>query len=91
MIERRLVYVEWVDSSELYGWTKPANMLDESLMCYSVGWLMEESHDRIVLCSSISLVVDKDDPRGSGTIGIPKVAIKKMRTVKLPTVAKVWK
>lgn len=90
-MKKRLVYVEWVDSSELYGWITPSAMLEEKLLCCSVGWLMEESDDRIVLGSSVSFVVSPDDPKTCGTIGIPRVAIKRMHTLKLPATAKVWR
>ena len=90
MVRKRLVYVEWIDSSELYGWTSPTRMLDENLMCFSVGWLVEESDDRIVLGSSISYVA-APDIKTTGTLGIPKVCVVKMHTLKIPATAKVWK
>lgn len=89
MARKRLVYVEWIDSHEVFGWSDPNVLYNDPMLCFSVGWLMFENEQRIVLGSSISVINGVDDPRTAGTMAIPKVAIKVMNNLKLPYRAKV--
>lgn len=83
-MKRRLVYVEWEDSYEKYGWISPDKVLDHPMICFSVGWLMEEDERRIVIGSSISLINGPDDPMITGAMGIPKGSIKRLVNMKTP-------
>jgi len=64
--------VEWVDSSSDDGWEdkhKVEEEFEESLTCYSVGFLVYESDDRIVLLSH------DGSKQWSTRITIPKVCV----------------
>lgn len=81
------VYVEWIDSSRLEGWTNRAEVEDlararNGLACSSVGLLIEETADRIVVATS------QDEAKNVlSAIVIPRAAIKR---IKKRTVASVF-
>jgi len=69
----RLVVVEWIDASSFDGWRPQATMLTAvqgGLGCRSVGWILYESEDRLVLVPNLSEVGSVGD-----AMVIPKVAI----------------
>ena len=66
--------VEWVDSSSSDGWDEKHSIeedFDEDLTCYSVGFVVYESDDRIVLLSH------DGSKLWSTRITIPKVCVVK--------------
>jgi len=73
----QIVEVEWVDSQAFDGWHGSEEMKNwnDSLVCKSVGYLLRESEDRMVLVMSESF--------GSGALDngmtIPRVAIIQIR------------
>ena len=77
----RLVLVEWVDSCSFVGslWIGKDNVegLDPH-SCKSVGWIVKEDDECIVLAASLS------DHEYSGNMCIPKVCITKMIDLNAP-------
>jgi len=74
--KRRPIYVEWSDASTNSGWHFNGDCgLTE---CFTLGWLMWETDEFIVVCATRS---DEDGMISSNTI--PKAWIKKRKFVKL--------
>jgi hypothetical protein len=74
-----MVFVEWLDSTSPEGWRTTREVSDladgrHELECWSVGLLIGESLDRIVISTSQNLQGDAISP-----LAIPKVAITRMR------------
>jgi hypothetical protein len=69
----QIVEVKWLDSQAFDGWHSKNEMLswDDSMVCFSVGYLLRESQDRVVLVMSESI--------GSGALDngmtIPRTSI----------------
>lgn len=84
----KLLAIEWLDSHGFAGW----NRLDElerlgrrTMTCVSVGFLVVETDDVVVLASSLSAWFDPDIAVGAkGDISIPKVAITRRRALRWP-------
>jgi hypothetical protein len=82
----KAVYVEWLDSHSFGSgtWAR-VNTLKKMCKpdpCYSVGWLLEDKEDHIMLSSHLGShnpggTIDS----GAGDMCIPKKAISKMRTI----------
>lgn len=74
--KRRPIYVEWADASTRGGWhfNGDCQLMD----CFTLGWLMWEDDEKIVVCTTRS---DDDGMVSSNTI--PKAWIKKRKWVKL--------
>jgi hypothetical protein len=71
----KIVYAEWIDSETSHGWDAIA---DGPLpLCYTVGIYLNEHEDYIQLAHSL----DPASGNANGTIKIPLVAIKKLRTL----------
>lgn len=70
MSDYKIVEVFWVDSSSVAAWSDPDEMRDCSLECHSIGFMVDETPDRIVISHSV-------DPEGSAAdpMAIPKCAI----------------
>ena len=63
------IYVKWLDSSGYNGWVDKHEFSDDLQEIKTVGFLVSEHEDRIVVCSHIS-----DHTLGSPIV-IPKFAI----------------
>lgn len=74
-----MVYIEWIDSCGTYGWT--GDLADAS-MCYTVGWLIEETDEQIKVVQSID--PSPGHAPWSNGISIPTVAIVKKRRIRWP-------
>ena len=77
-----VVEVVWVDSEHDAGWNTLQEVLEENekpLECHSVGYLILEKDDRVVLATSIGMAVGEDDNQVSAYLTIPKAAIIKMK------------
>lgn len=73
--KRKLLLVEWYDSSHTHGWTR--NEPPESaLICRSVGWLISTSHDSLTIAPHLTL---EDPPQRNGELTIPLCSIIKQR------------
>lgn len=77
-LERRLAYIEWVDSFGNAGWQpntyKP--MPRNELICKSFGFVFDEDEHSIVITTSLSFFDAPIDP-----LQIPKVAICEFREI----------
>ena len=83
----RFVYVEWIDSTRSDGWTDKDDVADlanakHGLHCLSVGLLIEETANRIVVASSQDAARNALSP-----VAIPRAAITR---IKKRTVASVF-
>lgn len=84
---KRLVFVEWYDSASTDGWRKvgvhePIDV--EDLLCSSVGWVVEESPDVLVISSHLSHKRGGEINQIHSDMAIPKLAIKRVKTLHLP-------
>ncbi len=81
---RRMVLVEWLDAHSGRGWQTASQIADaaEPLYCRSVGWLVAETADCVVLVPHMSGEQDGEPYlTGCGDLTIPKKAI--VRSLKL--------
>ena len=85
MKNMKLVIVNWMDSSSRTGWWNiGAIKKDKVLLCRSVGWIVKENKEHIVLAPHITDWRKHKNLKiqGSGIISIPMKAIKKIETLK---------
>lgn len=77
----RVELVEWVDSSSITSWNAKDSYDrmagGDSLLCRSVGFVFQESKDRL------SLVLSESIFSFNHAITIPKVAIKSRKVIRL--------
>ena len=75
----KVIYVEWVDSTSTAEWVDLEDVASDCILesCYTVGYLVEEHPDYIVVSSTYSSknIIDP--------LSIPKGVIKKRRFIKL--------
>ena len=71
----QVVWVEWVDASGGGGWTGDLREVqwDKDLRCWSAGFLLKSTRDRIVITTAISALNHAMD-----VLEIPRGAIKKI-------------
>ena len=77
--QKKLVIIEWLDSSTFGGiWNDISEIVDQthSLLCRSVGWVLLDNKDFIVLVSHLT------GKQASGDMTIPKKAILKTTVLK---------
>jgi len=76
----KLVEVDWIDSAFNQGWgdAKEARKSMHAVRCRSVGYLLDSDAD----CVKIVQSRDVDCDLLSGGISIPRVAVKRIRTLK---------
>ena len=75
----KIVLVEWVDSYFGRGWSDNDVLIEETkekFVCTSVGWLMNENKDFILI------VPHRSKNQGSGNITIPKSCVISMKTLR---------
>ncbi len=70
-----IVFVEWVDSCYDHEWKRLKDVSDVAF-CKSVGLLVKENKDEIVIAQSLS-----ENGNASETIAIPKCSIKKKKII----------
>lgn len=70
--------VDWVDSASAHGWNHIEAINPELKVCTSVGFLINETKDSLIVACSLSF----DPDLCSGDISIPKVAILKRTRIK---------
>ena len=76
--ENKLAIIEWVDSYSVYeGWDFIKELSDPKIVkCLSVGWILKETEDCILLMPHISDTNDKETlGAGRGGLTIPKISI----------------
>jgi hypothetical protein len=77
-----IVGVKWVDSSRIDGW-HPAQEMAHSIACpteldcYSVGYLIAETPDRIVITTTLN-GLDEESDGALSPVMIPKCSIVRM-------------
>lgn len=80
----KLVAVDWIDSSSSNGWIDMPNRdFRLNLKCSSVGYLVHEEKDRVRVSASIAFDNNGNADQFNNTITIPRVAIQRIRKVKL--------
>jgi hypothetical protein len=82
LTEYQMVLVEWLDSRQpTRGWQFLEDMkMPKSCRCLSVGWLLDEDADRVVIAAHRN---DQDqDDQVMGIMVIPSGSIKKMTPLK---------
>ena len=74
-----IIMVHWIDSAAPTegGWYQIDldHIKEEPLECFSVGFVIAENEERIVICSSYYEQMDGDGIGTLGSISIPMVAI----------------
>jgi hypothetical protein len=73
----RVAHIEWIDSEADIGWEKPEYESDWLGRCHSVGFVVAETDNYVVLANS----VESDHGECNGRISIPRSSILKMRTL----------
>lgn len=81
-VDAPLVMVLWIDSATQTGWqdVQTAKELRE-LRCLSVGWLMHESKEGLILVPHAAMNSDLDFDSVCGHMTIPRVAIQRVETI----------
>jgi hypothetical protein len=74
----KAIQVEWVDAHTVDEWQELSSVTYGLVNVTSIGFLLKETEDALVLCGSIG---DHDDIFSQ--LSIPKVCIKKRRFIKL--------
>lgn len=80
----KIIECIWVDSEHNSDWSKLDDVLEEqsgSLECRSVGYLIADKDDRIILATSIS-ADESTEESVSAYITIPRVAIISIRELR---------
>jgi len=73
----KALLVEWIDSASDHGWEKIKDSEIEHESCITLGFLVKESEDFIMIAHSI----DQANDSANGRIQIPKVAIKSRKVI----------
>lgn len=78
----KVIYVEWVDAKGSIGWEDLPDVIKEDSIdyCKSLGFLIHEDADQIILANSIS------GKQSNGRIAIPKKWLKKRRVVRCKSI-----
>lgn len=78
-----LVFVEWIDSTEICGWVgiDIACVPPKGLRCVSTGVLVEEREDAIAVAASVQVDEDGLVTGVCSPMTIPRSAITKIQTV----------
>jgi hypothetical protein len=84
MNKKRLILIEWVDSYSVYEtWDFIKELSEPTLqMCYSVGFVIKENDESIMIIPHLSGVSDYSLGAGMGGICIPKACILKINELK---------
>ena len=69
-----VAYVEWVDSSRGAGWMSVEHAIQQSLTCWSCGFLIDDGEESVTVATSI---VDENDVCADA-MTIPRCAIVSM-------------
>ena len=77
------ILVEWIDSGQpIAAWMFLDNMPRmEVIECVSVGWLVAETDEVLMLAPNLGDVETEGSAQGSGFIRIPKVAVTRRITL----------
>ena len=73
------IEVKWLDAKFSGEWEAPDGLVEPGV-CYTRGWLVEETDEHLVLASTVGEGADEDV---IGTCAIPKVMVLKRRRLKV--------
>ena len=70
----KLILIKWIDAHSIDEWTSLQELREHCapLEIRSVGWLVSEKNEHFLIVPHIT---NNDDPKGSGSITIPKSQI----------------
>jgi len=77
LIRKKILLIDWVDSSSANGWNHIEAINPSLKICTSIGFLINETKDALILAAHLSF----DPDLCSGDISIPKVAIIRRRAI----------
>ena len=75
MSEYKMVFVKWIDSSQIHGWILKEDLQEQDMNIVSCGFIIRETENFIVLSTSVG----KDCI--CSPIQIPKIAIISMEEI----------
>ena len=77
------MYVEWIDSNSPRGWQNLDHIKEtaEILVCKSVGWLIAETEDCIVITAGLDNLDDNLCQNAQNPVTIPQCAITKYEEI----------
>jgi len=83
MVKHKMVLIEWLDSRQPFsGWQFLKDLeMPKSCKCISVGWLLEEDADQVVVAAHLN-DLGKDD-QVMGVMAIPSCSILKKTLLKI--------
>jgi hypothetical protein len=80
----KLIYVEWTDASSGPGWQRIDEIQQQRpLRCRSVGWLVHEDKDHIVLAASTYMPIEGFVMQAACDISIPLGMITKRKVLRV--------
>ncbi len=78
--KRKIICVDWDDAAHTDGWRHAERIAEDTpLRCRTIGFVMSETKDKIVLAQNLSL----EQPTGSEAMTIPKSLIRRRRRLRL--------
>jgi hypothetical protein len=77
---KEMLLVDWVDSSAAHGWNHIDAINPALKVCTSIGFLINETEDALIIAAHLSF----DPDLCCGDMSIPKVAIVKRLIVQEP-------
>ena len=80
-----IVWIHWIDSMARTGWMGiDEEQINDTLMdCYSCGFLVMDGQDFLAISASRTARDPKDKDSVDGYIKIPKVAIQRVKKIRL--------
>lgn len=82
MLEPKLVFIEWLDSSQTHGWNAVEDIPTGISKCQSVGWLIADSDESKTLAPHVVLGDQPGFPnQGCGVMSIPVCCIVRIETI----------
>lgn len=77
-VKHKIAHVIWEDSSETYGWHDIEPLSAEPVWCVSVGFIIRQTKEAIVLALSLGNLGSGMN-QANGIMTIPKSAIRSMK------------
>ena len=82
----KIIWVRWADSISSQSWKSISGIVPkeelEQVYCESIGWLVYEDKNILILVSSVHLLNLSNDPSGANRITIPKPCVVKRKNIK---------
>lgn len=82
----KLIVVDWHDSRQPKpNWIFLDDLVNEGpVACCSVGWVVSETTENLILCPNLGDTFSSDSVQGCGMIVIPQISIKKRTLMTIP-------